>query len=171
MVVAPNETIDLRSDRRRRESRRRRTSDRRRRESGSTIAVNFAPMIDVTFLLLIFFLVTTTFERAEGILDSRMPEDSRAPAVALPLSPIVVRLTQLGETHDDFAISLDRFPHRPTTFSELTETIRAIHELPGFDRETPTVIVAGNDVRWDHVVGCWNAALRAGCQSIAFGQR
>ncbi len=169
--MAPNETRHLPSDPRRRESRRRRTSARRRRESGATITLDFAPMIDVTFLLLIFFLVTTTFERAEGILDSQMPKDSRAPAVALPLSPIVVRLTQLGETHDDFAISLDRFPHRPTTFSELTETIRAIHELPGFDRETPTVIVADNDVRWAHVVRCWNAALRAGCQSIAFGER
>ena len=168
--MAPNGTMHLPSDPRRRESRRRRTSARRRRESGATITLDFAPMIDVTFLLLIFFLVTTTFERAEGILDSQMPKDSGAPAVALPLSPIVVRLTQLGETHDDFAISLDRFPHRPTTFSELTETIRAIHELPGFDRKTPTVIVAGNDVRWDHLVGCWNAALRAGCQSIAFGE-
>ena len=134
---------------------------RRRREGGAGITLNFAPMIDVTFLLLIFFLVTTTFERAEGILDSQLPKDSGAHTVALPLSPIVVRLTQLGETHDEFAISLDRFPHKPTTFSELTETIRAIHELPGFDRETPTIIVAGNDVRWDHVVGCWNAALRA----------
>ena len=169
--MTPNETRHLPSDPRRRESRRRRTSARRRRESGATITLDFAPMIDVTFLLLIFFLVTTTFERAEGILDSQMPKDSGAPAVALPLSPIVVRLSQLGETHDDFAISLDRFPQRPTTFSELTETIRAIHELPGFDRETPTVIVADNDVRWDHVVGCWNAALRAGCRSIAFGQR
>lgn len=135
-----------------------------------TIAVNFAPMIDVTFLLLIFFLVTTTFERAEGILASQMPKDSGKVSVALPLSPIVVRLSQESERHDDFLIRIDRFPDQPATFLELTETIRQIHKLPGFDRETPLIIVAGDDVRWDHVVGCWNAAIRAGCTSVAFGE-
>ena len=163
-------TTPLRSEGNGAEARRRRMTSRHRRENGVTIAIDFAPMIDVTFLLLIFFLVTTTFERAEGILAAQMPKDSGAPAVALPLSPIVVRVTQLSDVHDDFAISIDRFPHEPETFPELTETIRNIHELPGFDRETPVIIVAGNDVRWDHVVGCWNAALRAGCQSIAFGE-
>jgi biopolymer transport protein ExbD len=135
-----------------------------------TIAVNFAPMIDVTFLLLIFFLVTTTFERAEGILASQMPKDSGQRSVALPLSPIVVRHSQESDRHGDFLIRLDRFPNQPATFLELTETIRQIHELPGFDHETPVIIVAGDDVRWDHVVGCWNATVRAGCRSVAFGE-
>ena len=146
-------------------------SRRRRLEPrGVPIAVNFAPMIDVTFLLLIFFLVTTTFERAEGILASQMPRDTGAPAVALPLSPIVVRLAQFGPAHDDFSIRIDRFENRPRTLPELTEMLRRIHQQPGFDEETPVVIVAQDDVRWDHVVGCWNAALGAGCEKIAFGE-
>lgn len=153
-------------------ARRHRKTARHRRPEGTTIAVNFAPMIDVTFLLLIFFLVTTTFERAEGILASKMAKDSGVAQVALPLTPIVVRLTQTGEGHDDVAIQLERFPQeQPRTFSELTEAIRRIHELPGFDRDTPLVIAAGSDVRWDHVVGCWNAAVRAGCSAIAFGEQ
>jgi biopolymer transport protein ExbD len=143
---------------------------RRRKGGGVPIAVHFAPMIDVTFLLLIFFLVTTSFERAEGILASQMPRDSGAPTVALPLSPIVVRLVQTGAGHDDFSIGIDQVERTPRSFAELTDTLRAIHERPAFDTETPVVIVAGDDVRWDHVVGYWNAALRAGCERIAFGE-
>ncbi len=162
--VAPRS--DAERDYRGRVPRRRRRPEPR----GVPIAVNFAPMIDVTFLLLIFFLVTTTFERAEGILASQMPQDTGAPTVALPLSPIVVRLTQFGPAHDDFNIRIDDFENRPRTLAELTETLRRIHQQPGFDEGTPVVVVAQDDVRWDHVVGCWNAALRAGCEKIAFGE-
>ena len=135
-----------------------------------SIAVNFAPMIDVTFLLLIFFLVTTSFERAEGLLTGKMPADSSAAAVPLPLSPIVIRLTQTGPGHDDFTIYVQSFDVSPAGFDELVGALRQIHERPGFDTETPVVIIAEDNVKWDHVVGCWNAALRADCERVAFGE-
>ncbi len=127
-------------------------------------------MIDVTFLLLIFFLVTASFERAEGILASKLPKDTGAPAVALPISPVVVRLMETGPGHDDYTISIDHFENVPARFTELADYLRQIQQLPGFDKQTPVVIVAENEVRWDHVVSCWNAALRAGCESIAFAE-
>ncbi len=148
-----------------------RTSPRRRYSPrGARIAVSFAPMIDVTFLLLIFFLVTTTFERAEGLLTGQMPKDTRTLAVPLPLSPIVVRVTQTGPGHDDYSLRIDRFDVAPADIGELAGVLIRIHQQPGFDEKTPVVIVAENDVRWDHVVGCWNAALRAGCERVAFGE-
>ena len=145
---------------------------RRYRVAGPPFAVNIAPMIDVTFLLLIFFLVTTTFERAEGILASRLPKDTGlTPAVALPISPIIVHLSQVGPEGDDYAIRIDNFQNVPANFIELAEYFRQIQQWPGFDEETPVIIVASDAVRWDHVVGAWNAAVRAGCKNIAFGVR
>lgn len=137
---------------------------------GPTVTLNFAPMIDVTFLLLIFFLVTTTFERAEGLLTAKLPKDAGAPSVALPLSPIVIRLTRTGLGHDAVSIRIDRFEHQPASIDELAASLRAIHDQPGFDKETPVVIAAHDDVPWDHVVGCWNAALRANCKRVAFAE-
>jgi biopolymer transport protein ExbD len=148
----------------------RRPGRSRREPHGVSFAVNIAPMIDVTFLLLIFFLVTTRFERAEGLLASELPKDSGRPAVALPLSPIVVRLSQTGLEPDNITISIDKFAVEPSSFDELADALRAIQRQPGFDKDTPVVIVAEGDVRWDHVVSCWNAALRAGCTRIAFGE-
>ncbi len=146
---------------------------RRRRRAASrgvSIGVNLAPMIDVTFLLLIFFLVTTTFERAEGILASDLPEVETAESVPLPVSPIIIRRTQTGPGHEEFSITIDNFPNAPQSFEVLPEFLRQVQQQPGFDRKTPVVIVAESNVRWDHVVGCWNAALRAGCERIAFGE-
>jgi len=170
MWKPPGERQD--TPRRRGEPGTRAASSRRRRAGprGTQIAVSFAPMIDMTFLLLIFFLVTTTFERAEGILASQFPRDAGAPAVALPLSPIVVRLRQNGPEHGDFDIAVDHFGNTPRDFAELTDVIHRIHDEPGFDRETPVVIVTDDEVRWDHVVACWNAALRADCARIAFAE-
>ena len=145
---------------------------RRRRfdRCGAPFAVHLAPMIDVTFLLLIFFLVTTRFERAEGLLASEMPTDAGAPVVGLPLSPIVVRLSQTGPAMSDVAITLDRFDTVPADPTDLIAALREIQQLPGFDEETPVVLVSEDEVRWEYVVECWNAALRAGSTRIAFGE-
>jgi biopolymer transport protein ExbD len=143
---------------------------RRHKASGVSFAVNIAPMIDVTFLLLIFFLVTTRFERAEGLLASELPAEVGVPAVGLPLSPIVVRLSAEGPESDEVGIRIDKFSGEPANFEELIAYLREIQRRPGFDKDTPVVIVAENDVQWDHVVSCWNAALRADCSRIAFGE-
>lgn len=135
---------------------------------GSTIAVNLAPMIDVTFLLLIFFLVTTTFERAEGILSSELPATDASAATPLPISPIVVRLTPDGVT--GCTILVDGLDFIPEDFAQLVDVLKSVQRQPGFDVQTPVVIVAEQNVRWDHVVECWNAALRAGCKRIAFAE-
>ncbi len=132
------------------------------------IALNMAPMIDMTFLLFSFVLVTSTFERPEGILASDMPRQGGESVVALPLSPIVIRIQQAGSGEQDYRIQVDRFTNPPTSFAELPDFLRAVQREPGFDVETPVVIVADEDVRWDHVVSCWNAVLLGGCKNIAF---
>lgn len=147
-------------------SARRRFNPRR----GVPIAVHLAPMIDVSFLLLIFFLVTTTFERAEGILSAKLPRDTGVASVSLPISPIVIRLTQTGPGDNDFQIRIDHFTTALAGTSELATQLRRIQQQPGFDKTTPVLIVAENAVRWDHVVGSWNAALRAGCERVAFAE-
>jgi biopolymer transport protein ExbD len=127
-------------------------------------------MIDMTFTFLIFYLVTTTFERPEGILASEMPRSAGAPGVALPISPIVVRVERTGAGHDDYALRIDHFDAVPANVTELAGVLRQIQGQPGFDAQTPVVIVAKDNVPWDHVVGCWNAAVAAGYERVAFAE-
>ena len=133
-----------------------------------------APMIDLSFLLLIFFMTTTRFAPSEGLLTSGMPKYgggvAGGPTAPLPLSPIIVRLSVSGPDDADYVIRVDRFENPPTRLAGLPEFLRGIQQQPGFDADTPVVIVADDDVRWDHVVNCWNAAIRAGYEKIAFAE-
>jgi biopolymer transport protein ExbD len=131
--------------------------------------LNLAPMIDVTFLLLIFFVLTTRFQRAEGVFGARLPRDVGVPAVSLPISPVIVRLAVAGPSPDDVAIQIDNFQATPASFAELAQFLVDIRGNEGFDEQTPVVIVADPDVAWEQVVDCWNAAVRAKCRNIAFG--
>jgi hypothetical protein len=88
--------------------------------------------------------------------------------VALPISPVVVRISQPDPAGDDYRIRIDNFIRAPQTFRDLAQFLVDVQGNPGFDRETPIVIFPSPDVRWDHVVNCWNAAVRARCQKITF---
>lgn len=144
----------------------RQRGERRRRMN---INFSFAPMIDLTFQFLIFFVAATRFADPEGNLSTRMPRDVGPQAVALPLTPIVVRIQPAGTDAGEVILAIDKFDLHPADFEELVPAIRSILGLPGFDAETPVVIAADNAVSWDHVVSAWNAALRAGATRLAFG--
>jgi len=149
---------------------------RRRYEPASALMTlsRFAPMIDMSFLLLIFFMTTTRFAQPEGLFSSDMPTYGAGmgsgPFVPLPETPVVIRLRQATSESEGVQITVDRFPGAPSTLAELPEFLREVQQQPGFDEQTPVFIVADNRVVWDHVVGCWNAALRAGCKNIAFAE-
>ncbi|MCK2182656.1 ExbD/TolR family protein [Halomonas getboli] len=64
---------------------------RRRREA---VEVNLTPLIDVVFLLLIFFMVSTTFETRQA-LELVLPES--VTGVAAETSPVTVVVTPEGE--------------------------------------------------------------------------
>ena len=40
-------------------------------------AISMTPLIDVIFLLMIFFLMTINFQKPEGVLDNRLPQLGR----------------------------------------------------------------------------------------------
>ena len=64
---------------------------RPRREA---VEVNLTPLIDVVFLLLIFFMVSTTFETRQALELSLPVSESSAP---LARSPVTLSVTQAGE--------------------------------------------------------------------------
>jgi len=70
----------------------------RRRERESAAAVDIAPLIDIVFILLIFFLVTTTFVRDRGIAVTR---PAATHAQALPPEALRVHLTAAGRIFVD----------------------------------------------------------------------
>ncbi len=67
----------------------------RERERGTDFEVNLTPLIDVVFLLLIFFVLTTTF-RQEVVLELDLPVATSATVADVP-EPLRVVVTADGE--------------------------------------------------------------------------
>ena len=83
---------------------------RRRRDP---VEVNLTPLIDVVFLLLIFFMVSTTFETRQA-LELELPES--VAGVDLELSPVTLVVTEQGRY---------RLDERELSAAELGEALAA----------------------------------------------
>jgi len=58
---------------------------------------NLTPVIDVVFLLLIFFLVATRFDQEEREISTRLAEVARAQPLSMPPNEVIVNVTRAGE--------------------------------------------------------------------------
>jgi biopolymer transport protein ExbD len=133
---------------------------------------NLTPMIDVVFNLLIFFLCTGSFNQPEGLLPSRLPKHHGVAASdELPTTPIRVLLRQYGSGDQDYTIRIEQRAQRPNDFDELAQVLAGLRESPAFTSESQVIIVADGNVRWDHLVNAFNAALVARFKNISFGTK
>jgi len=117
------------------------------------------PMIDVVFLLLIFFICTTQFPEFEGKFEVRLPDPGRARRAAAPddiPEEVIVRVTEQGELVVNDVVR---------TEEELTGLLTLLVELS----PKQTVIVDGEPAAVHrHVVRVLNACYRAGVSNISF---
>lgn len=58
---------------------------------------NMTPVIDMVFLLLIFFLVATRFEEDEREIGTRLAQVTQAQPLSKPPNEVVVNITQAGD--------------------------------------------------------------------------
>ena len=66
------------------------------KDPAAELALNLAPMIDVVFLLLIFFMVATTFSRQEKEMDLDLPAAESGEVAAQEKEEIVVNVANDG---------------------------------------------------------------------------
>jgi len=138
---------------------------------------NLSAMIDVIFLLLIYFVVTANFTPDEGVLTAKLPQGSGKPAhdLALPEMPLNIILTPAGLS--DCRIRIEGYPQAPVGFADLTVLLVKLQYVPErgmrsgrFKPDSPVVIRPEADVRWQHVANAFNAAVRARYSNINFAQ-
>ena len=67
-----------------------------RHESESEAPPNLMPLIDMVFLLLIFFLVATTFSQEERDLDVQLPSTATAQPLSAPPQQLIINILQDG---------------------------------------------------------------------------
>ncbi len=123
-------------------------------EQGDDIALNLAPMIDVVFLLLIFFMVATTFVQREKEMAVELPTAESGDEPELDLDEIVINLLRDGTIKINGSV-LDE----EKLDSLLVRAARA-------NPETPVTIRGDKEVVLRRVVSVMDACRVAGLTDI-----
>lgn len=66
------------------------------KSSSSLPSIELTPIVDMVFLLLIFFLVATTFQQTEREMKIALPEASSAGPISMALREIIINVDSEG---------------------------------------------------------------------------
>ncbi|MET0090187.1 MAG: biopolymer transporter ExbD [Candidatus Thiodiazotropha sp.] len=121
-------------------------------EDNGELAINLTPLIDMVFILLIFFMVTSSFVKETGV-DVDRP--SAATARIKPQTAILIAVTQQGE------VWIDR---RKIDLRAVRANVERLHaENP----EGAVVITADRQAPTGVVIRVLDQARLAGVESVA----
>ncbi|WDE03332.1 biopolymer transporter ExbD [Thalassomonas viridans] len=99
--------------------------------------VDMTPMLDIVFILLIFFIVTTSFVKEEGILVNR-PKANQSNNNDNPV--IMIKIDETGNvSFNNQLVDIERLPARIENFLANHETSSAV-VLPHFDTDYDKVV-------------------------------
>ena len=122
-------------------------------------ALNLTPLIDIVFLLLIFFMVTTSFSRETRLLVS-LPEASGSAENATESIEVLV------DREGGYAINGRRLVN-----AEVDSLVRGLELESGGDISLLVVLVADAEVQHQSVVTAMEAIGRAGFASLSIATR
>ena len=131
-----------------------------RRQRTDDLAVNLTPLIDVVFLLLIFFMVSTTFTR-ETRLSLTLPEASGVPQVEMP-----DRVDVIIGAGGEYRINGEQLVRNDT------DTLRSVLlRLSPEAADTPVMITADANTTHQSVVRVMDVAGQLGFVNISITTR
>jgi biopolymer transport protein ExbD len=151
---------------------------RRRKRAPMHLKINVTSLIDVTFLLLVYFMVATSFTASEEVYRTDIPRREgagEADPFELDDEPLRVTVTSTGLAPDMYRLSIDGPYAQPTTFEELNSFLAANQaraDTTGglFEPDHPIVIQPARTTRWDHAMEAFNAAARARYTNVTFAR-
>jgi biopolymer transport protein ExbD len=123
-----------------------------------TPEINLTPLIDVVFLLLIFFMVTTTF-RDEGRLRLQLPEADAEPVPAEEIELVEVMVDRAGRFYVNAQM---------VNGTDLETLKQALIGAVGAERELPVLIKADAKAEHQAVMQVLDAAGQLGLSQVAF---
>ncbi len=123
-----------------------------------TLEINLTPLIDVVFLLLIFFMVSTTFQR-ETRIEIELPEATAAQDQVLPDDKLEIVIDQEG----NFFIN-----DRAVVDTQAITLFRAVSRFVGDNHEMPVMIRADGKAPYQAVVTVMDVLSQLGMNEMSF---
>lgn len=121
-------------------------------------ALDISSLIDVSFLLLIYFLVTSTLEPRESDLSMEMPTDS-GKASSIQIDPLKIRLTAAGQISIADQIMADD--------AQMEAELDRYKQLTDATNKKPLVIVTSDDAaKQQRFIDLMNGLAKVGINTI-----
>ena len=128
---------------------------------------NLAPMVDVVMVILIFFMLGTSFAVMEGALQTQLPSQvANAAAEGVSIIPLIrISLTRAADQTCQVTVMSQQLS--ANGFAELQEFLSSKMNA-GADPESRVVISSAPDIRYQDVISTMDACLRSGFSRIQF---
>ena len=125
--------------------------------------LNLTPLIDVVFLLLIFFMVSTTFQK-DAAIEVELPGVS--PETSAPQEEPVKSIELTVDRDGNYFVN-----EKALVNNSMDNLVRAIEREAGERRDMPFIINADADASHQSVIRVMDAAGSSGFQKITFAAK
>jgi biopolymer transport protein ExbD len=115
-----------------------------------------APMVDIVFLLLIFFLVTWNFSRSETELDIKVPKAREGKETRRAVGEVILNIKADGST------IMNRRPLDAAALGEALQKIAALYP------DQAVILRADENTDYRHVVAVLDICRKANIWNVAF---
>jgi len=129
-----------------------------KKRKAEDIDISFAPLIDIVFLLLIFFMVTSHFDIAAGIR-IKLPKVSQKSDDADLINKVVLVIDKSGQIF---------LKGNPVELDSLENLIKKMVKEEGISK---MILQADKDVKHGRVIEIMDLSKNAGIQSIIIAAR
>lgn len=122
---------------------------------GNSSEIDLTPMLDVVFIMLIFFIVTASFVKESGFDVNRPPNSQQPPPENTEIKNILVSIDAEGRLYVN---------RRPVDAGALTANIKRLHA------ESPkgSVVIQADDASANEwLITVMDAARKAGVHNVA----
>ncbi len=126
--------------------------------------LQIAPMLDVMFVLMLFFMVMAGSQTTEGELGINLPSTGAAQNQEKPATPIYVKISANKQVYfNDNPVDTPAATELPSLRDRLKKAIQMYGE------KTPVIIVPDENARHGRIVDVLNACSGAGVVNLSFG--
>ncbi|MCD4831105.1 MAG: biopolymer transporter ExbD [Anaerohalosphaeraceae bacterium] len=143
-----------------------------KRSSGSALTLRMAPLIDVIFLLLIFFFVSIGLSPAESFLPMALPNQPGSTAAIAVVEPLVISVSDIGRgCKISFAPGHSVTLHSSSIDTDMLVTAQTLREVMIKQKRTsadPVELVFDDGVKWDYTAKIYNLLFGLGIEDITF---
>ena len=126
------------------------------------IGFQIAPMVDVVFVLMLFFMASAGSQIVENELNISLPSGAAAAPGSTQKTPIIIDISGDGQVvgnNTSFGTTTDR------ALLSLRDWLKATQ---GFGGEDPVIIRPNSDTKHERIIDVLNACAAAGIKNLTF---